>query len=68
MTEIKGYVVSSRKVPDGRYYEFKTDAIHEMLRQTRLKGNGESGMREVYKAEWESEYAQKRKNILEIEA
>jgi len=46
----KGYVVSSPRVPKGRYFRTLREAKRELNRQ--LRYSSESGIREVFEDEW----------------
>jgi hypothetical protein len=49
-----GYVVSCPRIPKGRYFKTKKEAMKEMDRQMRA-GASQSGIREVMsKKEWEN--------------
>ena len=49
--KVVGYVASSRRYPDGRYFRTLEEAKKEARRQ--LKYCSESGVREVYQKEWD---------------
>lgn len=49
-SKIKGYLVASRGIPDGRYYKNHDHARFESHRQAKNYGSG--GIREVFDQEW----------------
>ena len=57
-TKTFGYVVSSPKHRNGKYVKTMTQAKQEMYRQIR-SGASQSGVREVYKQEWNASIKRK---------